>query len=102
VTAQLQLAVIEELRLGSVSLLNVPIAFADVPPFALFGLAQEPALLVGTDLLEHFRRVSLDFHARKVRFQLKRCAPTGVVFSTSSTFLASRLSVGGDMGACRR
>ena len=62
---------------------NVPIAFADVPPFKLFGLADEPALLLGTDILENFRRVSLDFRARKVRFQLRRCTTEGVVLNTS-------------------
>ena len=45
-----------------------------MPPFKLFGLADEPALLLGTDILETFRRVSLDFRARKVRFQLRRCS----------------------------
>ena len=70
VTIDLQLARIRELRLGSVTLRDVPIAFADVPPFQVFGLSDEPALLLGTDLLETFRRVSLDFRARKVRFQL--------------------------------
>ncbi len=61
----------------------MPIAFADVPPFKVFGLADEPALLLGTDLLETFRRISLDFRARKVRFQLRRCGTQGIVISTS-------------------
>jgi hypothetical protein len=73
-SVQLQIARIGELRLGSVTLTNVPIAFADVPPFEVFGLADRPALLLGTDLLGTFRRVSLDFRARKVRFQLRRCS----------------------------
>ena len=55
----------------------------DVPPFRLFGLSNEPALLLGTDILETFRRVSLDFRARRVRFQLRRCTTEGVVISTS-------------------
>lgn len=82
-TATLELATIPELRLGPVVLHDVPMAFADLPPFRMFGLADEPALLLGTDLLESFRRVSLDFRARKVRFQLKRCRPQGVVVATS-------------------
>ena len=47
VTIDLQLARIGELRLGSITLRNVPIAFADVPPFEVFGLTKEPALLPG-------------------------------------------------------
>jgi hypothetical protein len=74
---------IPELRLGSVTLTDVPIAFADVPPFEVFGLAGRPALLLGTDLLGNFRRVSLDFRARKVRFQLRRCTTQGIVISTN-------------------
>jgi hypothetical protein len=102
VTVELELARIGELKLGSVTLRNVPIAFADVPPFAMFGLSKEPALLLGTDLLETFRRVSLDFRARKVRFQLRRCGEAGVIISTSSEFWSTRLSSGGNLDVCRR
>ena len=83
VPVKMQLALIDELKLGPVLMRNVPVAFADVPPFKLFGLAKEPALLLGTDILETFRRISLDFKARKVRFQLRRCTTEGVVISTS-------------------
>ena len=72
-SVDVELAVIPELELGPVTLHDVPIAFADVPPFTVFGLDQEPSLLLGTDLLATFRRVSLDFHARKARFQLRHC-----------------------------
>jgi hypothetical protein len=102
VTINLQLARVSELRLGSVILRDVPIAFADVPPFKVFGLSREPALLLGTDLLETFRRVSLDFRARKVRFQLRRCGSTGVIISTSTEFWATRLSSGNNPDTCRR
>ncbi len=102
VTVNLQLARVGELRLGSVTLRDVPIAFADVPPFKVFGLSKEPALLLGTDLLETFRRVSLDFRARKVRFQLRRCETTGIIISTSPSFWSTRLSSGGNMDVCRR
>ena len=82
-TAELQLAKIAELRLGPVVLNDVPMAFADVPPFKMFGISDQPALLLGTDLLESFRRISLDFRARKVRFQLRRCKSQGIVVATS-------------------
>ena len=101
VTINLQLARIAELRLGKVTLRNVPMAFADVPPFQVFGLSDEPALLLGTDLLETFRRVSLDFRARKVRFQLRRCGSTGIVIDTSPSSI-TRLSSSGDGEVCRR
>jgi hypothetical protein len=87
---ELDFATIPELRLGRVTLRNVPMAFADVPPFEVFGLSGQPALLLGTDLLENFRRVSLDFRARKVRFQLRKCKPEAVRISTAPL---SRLGV---------
>lgn len=103
VTVPLEIAPVNEIRLGNVILRNVPIAFADVPPFEVFGLSEQPALLLGTDLMEVFRRVSLDFRARKVRFQLRRCATTGFVVSTSSSARMSRLGVDeGNTAACKR
>jgi hypothetical protein len=98
-TVQLEMAQVAELRLGSVILRNVPMAFADVPPFEVFGLADKPALLLGTDLLETFRRVSLDFRARKVRFQLRRCRQ-GIMIATSPSAPLTRLSASGQ--ACAR
>ena len=101
VTMEMQVARIGELRLGSVTLRNVPIAFADVPPFEVFGLTEEPALLLGTDLLETFRRISLDFRSRKVRFQLRKCGSVGIVISTAPTSLM-RLSSTDKDAVCRR
>jgi predicted aspartyl protease len=92
VTMEMQLARIAELKVGSITLRNVPMAFADVPPFALFGLSKEPALLLGTDLLETFRRVSLDFRARKVRFQLRHCGTFDVSISSSPDAPFTRMS----------
>jgi hypothetical protein len=92
VSVKMQLARIDELQLGPVVLRDVPIAFADVPPFKVFGLANEPALLLGTDILETFRRVSLDFRARRVRFQLRRCEDQGIIISTAPTDLFTKLS----------
>jgi predicted aspartyl protease len=66
-----RLAFLPELRIGRLTLQNVAVAFVDVPPFKLFGLADQPSLLLGTDVLEAFRRVSLDFRNRKVRFVLR-------------------------------
>jgi hypothetical protein len=72
-----------------------------VPPFHVFGLSKEPALLLGTDLLDTFRRVSLDFRARKVRFQLRKCGSTGIVISTDPSAF-TRISSGDDGEVCRR
>ena len=101
VKVNLELARIRELKLGSVTLRDVPMAFADLPPFKVFGLADEPALLLGTDVLEAFSKVSLDFRSRKVRFQLKRCRST-IMLHTSPTPSRTRLSADGGPQVCRR
>jgi hypothetical protein len=98
-TINLQMARIDELQLGPVVLRDVPMAFADVPPFKMFGLSKEPALLLGTDLLDTFRRVSLDFRARKVRFQLRRCEEAVVISTDPDNF--SRLAAR-NANVCRR
>ena len=101
VPVKLDVARIDELELGPITLRDVPIAFADVPPFQTFGLATEPSLLLGTDILEHFRRVSLDFKSRKVRFQLRRCDTVGIAISTTPEIsLFTRLSATRGVGAC--
>ena len=100
-TVNLQMARVSELELGPVTLSDVPIAFADVPPFKLFGLSDQPALLLGTDLLSTFRRVSLDFLSRKVRFQLRRCVDDGVIISTAPTDIFSRVAAN-QAEACMR
>lgn len=99
VTMEMQVARIAELQLGPITISDVPMAFADVPPFKLFGLADQPALLLGTDLLESFRRISLDFKARKVRFQLRRCKTEGIIISTQPENF-SRLSSTGTPDVC--
>ncbi len=101
VEVKMQVARIAELQLGSITIHDVPMAFADVPPFKLFGLSDQPALLLGTDLLESFRRISLDFRARKVRFQLRRCKSEGIIISTDPSNF-SRLSSTGSADVCGR
>lgn len=81
-TVDLQVAIIPEIAIGPILVRNLAVAFADLPPFHVFGIAREPALFLGTDVLETFRRVSLDFQARKVRFQLRRCTRRNFVMDT--------------------
>jgi predicted aspartyl protease len=101
VTVKLLMAFVPELELGPITRRNVPVAFADVPPFKLFGLADEPALLLGTDILENFQKVSLDFRARKVRFQLRHCDRVAVL-TTSASDVFTHLSGRGGLDVCGR
>ena len=74
-TTEADLVVISQLRIGPMLITNMPIAFADVPPFAMFKLTNAPAMLLGTDMLRSFERVSLDFEKKKVRFKKRRPDP---------------------------
>ena len=58
---------IARIRLGGVTIHDMPIAFADVHPFHKLRLTDRPALLLGMDALTLFERVSIDFANRRVR-----------------------------------
>jgi predicted aspartyl protease len=64
------IAAVNKVRIGGIELHQVVIAFADAHPFKRFGLQDRPAMLLGIDTLRSFRRVSVDFAQRKVRFLL--------------------------------
>ena len=63
---------VDRLTVGGIEFRNVPVGFSDVPPFARFGLATTPALLLGMDVLKLFRQVNIDFANREIRFALPR------------------------------
>jgi hypothetical protein len=58
------------MRLGGLTLGNVPVAFADVHVFDLWKLRDKPAVVLGMDLLTQFDLVALDFGRSAVRFDL--------------------------------
>ena len=49
---------------------NLPMAFADLHIFDVWGINDRPALLLGVDILKMFSRVELDFGAGRVRFRI--------------------------------
>jgi predicted aspartyl protease len=53
---------------------NVAIAYTDAPAFKVLGLDKRPALFLGMRELRTFDRVAIDFHTRKVLFDLPRNA----------------------------
>lgn len=63
-------AILANMRIGGITIKSVPIAYVDAHPFKRFGLLDRPAMLLGMDTLRSFRRVSVDFAQRKVRFLL--------------------------------
>jgi predicted aspartyl protease len=65
ITAEYSIA--RQMRIGDADINNLPIAFADVHPFRQLDLLDRPAVLLGMDALQLFRRVSVDFANRRVR-----------------------------------
>jgi predicted aspartyl protease len=59
---------VKQVRIGGMTIKDLPVAFAEVHPFKQLGLTERPALLLGMDALRLFNRVSVDFANRRVRF----------------------------------
>ncbi|MEW4468553.1 aspartyl protease family protein [Parasphingorhabdus sp. JC815] len=59
-----------ELIIGRARFNVIPVAFADIAPFAKLGLQNKPALFLGMDALRKFDRVAIDFENRKIYFLL--------------------------------
>jgi len=64
------LAVLNRLTLGKMTLMNVPVVMAAVHTFDYWGLTREPAILIGSDILQKFETVALDFKRSEVRFKI--------------------------------
>ena len=68
---------VDTLRIGGVAIIGMPIAFADAYFFTRMRLTRRPALMLGMDTLQMFRRVTVDFPNRRAHFVLpERAART--------------------------
>lgn len=63
-----QLAILDTIRLGSTSIRQLPVVFADLHAFTIWELHDTPALLMGADVLGLFSHVTLDYGRREMRF----------------------------------
>lgn len=57
-------------RLGGLTLGNVPVVFTEMPVFKLWDLHEKPTMMLGIDLLTQFTTVALDFGRSAVRFDI--------------------------------
>lgn len=62
--------VVPSINMGNLQLTNVPVAFADVHIFDIWGLNDRPAVLMGADILRLFAKVELDFGSDRILFKL--------------------------------
>lgn len=67
-TLPAEYGVVPRIKLGGLTLGNMPIAYCNVKTFAKFGVDDVPAILLGMDVLKGFQRVAVDFKRREVRF----------------------------------
>ncbi len=65
---------IDRFQIGDLAFGNLTIGISDAPPFARFGLADTPAMLLGMKALRLFRRVEIDFARHTIRFSMPRRA----------------------------
>jgi hypothetical protein len=77
ITAEYSIA--RQMRIGDADINYMPIAFADVHPFRQLQLLDRPAILLGMDALQLFRRVSVDFANRRVRLLTPESSQNGTV-----------------------
>lgn len=63
-----QLGRIARIRMGPITLTDLPVMFADAQPFRELGLQDKPTLLLGIQALKMFDRVAIDFGRGKVDF----------------------------------
>lgn len=61
-----------ELVLGRAQIRNFPITFVESPVFQALGLDKRPTLVLGMSELHLFRRVAIDFRAKRVLFDLPK------------------------------
>lgn len=79
------------ITIGSAVIANLPVAFTDAAPFHRFGLANRPAMMLGMDALRLFRRVSVDFQARRVRLEARDHIGRPAQMFTSRMGMLSRI-----------
>ncbi len=67
---------IRQARIGDLALSNMDVIFADFHVFKLWGLAQEPAMLIGMDMLGVLERLVIDYRRNEVSMYGDRSAAT--------------------------
>lgn len=63
-------AVLSRLTLGKMTLRNVPLIIGAIHTFDYWGFQEQPAIVIGADILQRFDTVSMDFKRNEVRFRV--------------------------------
>jgi hypothetical protein len=62
---------IDTVELPGLTLTSAPIVIADLPVFALWGLSDTPAILIGMNCLRAFSSVTIDYGRKTLLFQVR-------------------------------
>ena len=65
---------VKEATIGDMTLTNLDVIFADFHVFKLWGLDQQPAMLIGMDLLGVLERLVIDYRRNEVSMFGERVA----------------------------
>ena len=76
--------VVPTLRIGSARLHNLHVTFGDMHVFRVWDLTEQPAVLIGMDMIGRLRRFAVDYRRSEVQLmpfrgagtELRKCGPT--------------------------
>lgn len=63
-------AILSRLTLGKMTLRNVPLIIGAIHTFDYWGFREQPAIVIGADILQKFQSVAMDFKRNEVRFRV--------------------------------
>jgi hypothetical protein len=66
---------VDTILLGNLEFSGCEIASADLDVFRIWGLADQPALLIGLNFLRSFQTVSIDYGRKEFRLKLAAASP---------------------------
>jgi predicted aspartyl protease len=69
-TIPAQVALVKKLTIAHITVTDVPVIFTDAAPFSELHLSGKPAMFLGTQILQLFSRIAIDFGRQRIDFQL--------------------------------
>jgi predicted aspartyl protease len=70
-----EVTIVNKIRLMDVAFTDCPLVIADFQIFDVWGLREQPALLIGMNFLRQFSKVSIDYGLKELRFDLASLFP---------------------------
>ncbi len=87
---------VPSVKIGDASLLNLSVTFGDLHVFRIWGLEDEPAILVGMDLIGTLQRFVVDYRRQEIHLQARKRVRTMSVRKCGPGQCQTRIPVSGD------